>query len=157
MYMLYNCFDIFSCVSGAVLGSNLEYTSYWFCALVASMCLTVCICTFLNMVFLTVNRYFFICHNNMYNKIFTKTSTIMLCIACWVFAVLAEVPNFMGWGGHYFDPKSHQCIWDRTADRSYTLFVSLGLITSPLVVLAGCNIAILRRVWITKRPGAILG
>lgn len=141
-------------VVGAILGPDLQHASFWLCAMVASMCLTVCICTFLNMVFLTVNRYVFICHNKLYSKIYSRYTTLAMCIACWLLAVLAEAPNFFGWGGHFFDPKSHQCIWDRTADSSYTLFVALGLITTPLLFLAGSNVAILRQVWITKRPGS---
>ncbi|XP_060558928.1 melanopsin-like [Ruditapes philippinarum] len=68
------------------------------------------------------------------------------CIATWVLSFGAELPNFFGLGGHYFDEKSHQCIWDRTANRGYTLFVTLGLITSPFFLLAYCNTAVLMKI-----------
>lgn len=118
----------------------------WLCVTVASLCLTVCICVFLNIVSLTVNRWFYICRNETYDKIYTKLFVIINCVGCWIIGLIAEIPNFYGWGGHYFDTKSHQCIWDRTTSRSYTLFVAIGLLSTPLFTLLFCNAAILRKI-----------
>lgn len=98
-----------------------------------------------------MNRYIYIFYNKVYNKVYTTASTLAMCITCWVIAGVAESPNHYGWGGHFFDPKSHQCIWNRTSARSYTLFVVFGLIGVPLIVLTYFNIAILWKVYTTQK------
>lgn len=44
-----------------------------------------------------------------------------------------------------------QCIWDRTASFSYTLFVSGGLIGGPLVMMGICFILVFYKIWSSKR------
>ncbi|XP_045166805.2 melatonin receptor type 1B-A-like [Mercenaria mercenaria] len=138
------------CIAGAFLGTDYLHGEFWLCIAVASMCLTACICVFLNVACLTVNRWLFICHDKVYDRIYNYTTTTTFCILTWVVAICAELPNFFGLGGHFFDEKAHQCIWDRTASRVYTMFVSLGLITTPLILLAYCNTAILIKIWKVK-------
>ena len=123
----------------------------WLCISVASLCLTACICVFLNIVNITVNRWIFICFANAYDKIYNKTSVIVLCVACWMIGFGVELPNFIGWGDHAFDEKTHQCTWDRHADRSYTVLVSAGFITVPLLLILYCNISMIKRIWDVKR------
>jgi hypothetical protein len=123
----------------------------WFCVAVASICLTACICVYLNIVCLTVNRWVFICYDNLYRKIYNKFTTLLICVVTWLVGFGAELPNYFGLGGHYFDEKAHQCIWDRTANRGYTLFVSLGLIGSPVLLLVYCNTAVLMKIWKARR------
>lgn len=127
------------CIVAAVLGKEKMDDIFILCEMVACMCLTACVCAFLNITFLTINRYIFICRNTIYHKIFTTASTIIMCGSTWILSFALEAPNFIGWGGHSFDKKSHECIWDWTASRSYTLFVSLGLITCPLVTLSSLD------------------
>lgn len=99
---------------------------------------------------LSLNRYIYVCHNVLYDVIYGRRVTIFLCVLCWVAAVLCEIPNFIGWGGHFFDFKNHQCIWDRTASLSYTLFVSVGLIGAPLVLMSVFYVLIFKHIWETK-------
>ena len=49
-----------------------------------------------------------------------------MIITLWTTAFLAEMPSFLGWGGHSYDTKTMSCMWDRTADFTYTLFISVG-------------------------------
>lgn len=123
----------------------------WLCQSVASLCLTACFCAFASLSMLSLNRYIYLCHNNVYDRLYGRKTCIALCFMCWVFAVLCEFPNFLGWGGHYFDQKSHQCIWDRTSSISYTMFVAFGLIGFPLLTMMVCFILIFRRIWNTKK------
>lgn len=114
------------------------------------MCLTACFCAFMSLTMLSFNRYIFLCHNNVYDRLYNRTSCVLMCIGCWVFAFVCEFPNFIGWGGHYFDVKNHQCIWDRTANRSYSLFVTIGLIASPLVLMGFMYFLIFHYIWKSK-------
>lgn len=121
------------------------------CEFVASMCLTACFCAFLNLTCLTINRYFFVCHNHMYDFLFGRKTCIAICILTWPIAFVFEMPNIFGWGDHGFDTKNHSCIWDRTASLSYTLFVSIGLIGGPLMLMGFCYIMIFRYIWNSKK------
>ena len=136
---------------GVAKGEEFFDDKQWLCEFVASMCLTACFCAFLSLTLLTLSRYVYLCHNQLYDKLFNRGSCIVMCVMCWATAFMFEFPNFIGWGGHYFDKKNHQCIWDRTASMSYTMFVSIGLIGGPLVLMAICYFLIFQQIWETKR------
>lgn len=123
----------------------------WLCNLIASMCLTACFCAFASLTMLSLNRYVYLCHNEIYDKMYGRITCIVICVMCWIAAFLCEFPNFIGWGGHYFDQEANQCIWDRTSSLSYTLFVAIGLIGFPLLTMTICFILIFRRIWNTKK------
>jgi MFS family permease len=123
----------------------------WLCVTTASMCLTACICAYLNIVSLTVNRWLFLCHDEIYDKIYNKFTSTFICIVTWLLGVGAELPNFLGIGGHYFDEKSHQCIWNRRASRTYTIIICLGFITAPMILLLFCNTAIFIKIWKVRK------
>ena len=48
-------------------------------------------------------------------------------------AFIVEAPNFI-WGNHFFDAKSHQCIWERTATFGYTFFIGVILIAGKVIL-----------------------
>ena len=139
--------QFFTGISAVVKGEGWFDDKIWLCETVAAICLTACFCAFLSLTLASVNRFVFICHNAVYDKIFTTKTSVAACVVVWLTAFSFEVPNFLGWGDHYFDPKSHQCIWDRTASLSYTMFVSLALILTPLLVMLLCFILIFRHIY----------
>ncbi|PVD39358.1 hypothetical protein C0Q70_01988 [Pomacea canaliculata] len=138
------------CVTAVIKGEAWFNDKVWLCEAVASMCLTACFCAFLSLTLATLNRFVFICHNNWYERLFTKFTCVAACVGSWVVAFFFEFPNFLGWGGHYFDKKNHQCIWNRTNSFSYTLLVSAGLIGGPLTFMLLSHILIFRRIYRTK-------
>ncbi|XP_067671594.1 melatonin receptor type 1B-A-like [Haliotis asinina] len=138
------------CIVGVVKGEEWFDDKPWFCDFIATLCLTACFCAFLSLTLVSINRYTFVCHKNIYDKIYTRTVCIIMCIIAWSAAFLLEFPNHVGWGGHVFDQKNHQCIWDRTASFSYTMVVSVGLIGSPLLLMCLCYILIFCHIYRTK-------
>lgn len=84
------------------------------------------------------NRYIHICHNEMYSKIFTRTSSLCMCVGLWVVCFLAEMSCFVGWGDHSYDHKTLSCVWDRTADFSYTIFFSVAGVAFPILLISIC-------------------
>ncbi|XP_021350652.1 melatonin receptor type 1C-like [Mizuhopecten yessoensis] len=138
------------CILGVVKGQTYFDDKLELCHFIASMCLTACFCAFLSLTMLTINRCFYVCHNESYQKLYTRFTTGLMCGMCWVMAFLCEFPNFVGWGSHSFDEKNHQCIWDRTASLSYSLFLSIGLIGVPLLVMGICNVKIVLEIWKKK-------
>ncbi|XP_052268223.1 melatonin receptor type 1B-A-like [Dreissena polymorpha] len=136
--------------AGVLKGERWFQSRWLLCEVVASMCLTACFCAFFSLTLLTLNRYVFVCKNVWYDTIFKRPVCILMCACAWVLAFLFEFPNFVGWGDHYFDQKSQQCIWDRTASFSYTLVVAAGLIGSPLLLMGVCFVLIFYKIYQSK-------
>ncbi len=51
----------------------------------------------------------------------------------WFVALVVELPNVI-WRSGFFDTKSHQCIWRRTGNATFTFFVGLVLIAGKFTV-----------------------
>ena len=88
------------------------------------------------------SRYLIICHNNFAKKYLTLRNSVLCCVGLWVVAFLMEMPNFLGWGGHYFDPAASACLWDRETSLSYTMFMVFVGVGLPAVLIAICNFAV---------------
>jgi melatonin receptor type 1B len=61
-----------------------------------------------------------------------------ICMCCCLYAVglLLVLLNFAGIGGHSFDRKSLECIWDRMETYPYTVVFSVALVWIPVIVIA---------------------
>ena len=59
-----------------------------------------------------------------------------------VISFLLEMPNFIGWGDHVYDQKTLSCVWDRTADFSYTIVFSTVGVAFPVCLISVCYIKI---------------
>lgn len=121
------------------------------CTLIACLCLSSCFCAFFNLGLISLNRYVYICHNKIYDKIFSHKKNLFFCLGTWVLAFLLEMPNFFGFGGHGFDMKNLQCIWMRTASASYTLIVGVLLIAMPLILMTIAYLMIFAAIQKSKR------
>lgn len=82
-----------------------------------------------------MSRYIHICHQHLYKKVFTKKNTILLCFTAWIFGFLVDLPNFLGWGGHFFDIKAASCMWNRLANHSYSIFFPVAAIFIPCIII----------------------
>ena len=79
-----------------------------------------------------------------------------MCIGLWVFSIIIELPNFFGWGDHVYDLKTRSCIWDRTADHSYTIFFSAVGVAFPVILIAICYALIYRFVMLASTAMKLL-
>ena len=92
----------------------------------------------------------------MYEKIFTFKSSLVMVVLLWVVSFILEMPNFIGWGDHSYDQKSRSCLWDRTADLSYTLFFSICGVAFPVCLISICYFKIYRFVLQSKAKVATI-
>ncbi|VDI28886.1 Hypothetical predicted protein, partial [Mytilus galloprovincialis] len=104
------------------------------CEIIGKMCTMSCISSLGSITFLSLNRYILICHYSYYEKIFTRRSCIIMCISLYLVGMIMVLLNNAGIGGHGFDDKSLECIWDRMATYSYTVVLSVCLVWVPLIV-----------------------
>lgn len=84
-----------------------------------------------------------ICKYFLYQNIYTHRKTIGYCIGLWGFAVLLDLPNWLGWGGHTFGLKEMGCTYDRMANHSYTIFLATTAIAIPMVIVLSCYLSII--------------
>lgn len=129
-------------VSGILKGEAWFDDKPVLCEVVASVCLTSCFCSLLNIGSISFNRYIHICHNSLYQKVYTWRNSILMCIGLWILCFLLEMPNFFGWGDHVYDDKTLSCVWDRTADFSYTMFFSTVGVAFPIILISICYLKI---------------
>ncbi|XP_052090330.1 melatonin receptor type 1B-A-like [Mytilus californianus] len=104
------------------------------CEIIGKVCTVSCIASLGSITLLSFNRYILICHNSHYERIFTRRSCIIMCISLYIVGMIMVLLNSAGIGGHGFDDKSLECIWDRMATYSYTVVFSVCLVWIPLIV-----------------------
>ncbi|KAH3770757.1 melatonin receptor type 1B-B-like isoform X2 [Dreissena polymorpha] len=113
------------------------------CHLLGSICTVSCLVSMLSIAAVAVNRLIQICKPFVYHRIYTHKKTLIYCLALWGWAILLDVPNWVGWGGHTFALKEMGCTFDRVANYGYTMFLAHMSIFIPMAVVLGCYIAII--------------
>jgi hypothetical protein len=64
-----------------------------------------------------IHRYMFVCYNHLYEKIFSKTQTILYCMITWLLAPIANIFIIQMSNAYHFDEKTKTCMFNRTFDR----------------------------------------
>ena len=104
------------------------------CEALAVLCTMTCLCSVWSMTMISLNRYFAICHNVHYRKIYNKKTIPIIIALMWTYCFMLDLSNFFGWGRHVFDAKAYFCTIDYTAAYSYNMyFILLGLFI-PMIV-----------------------
>jgi hypothetical protein len=105
------------------------------CQFIAFACLVFCESSLISIGFLAFNRFIRICHSNIYSKLFTKTLTTIYCSICWLIGLLINLPNILGWSNFIYDKDTLNCMWNRLASRSYSIFFPLSSIIIPCFII----------------------
>jgi len=127
--------DSFTAI-GVLCGRNYFDERPGLCEFVAFACLLFCEVSLFSIGFLALNRFIKICYSiNIYNKFFTKKLTILYCGICWLIGFLINLPNVTGWSNYVFDKDTLNCMWNRLASRSYSIFFPLSSIVLPCIVI----------------------
>jgi hypothetical protein len=113
-----------------------------FCDFLGAICLIGCACNLVSQLVLAINRYFNICWNKYFRKLFTIRVAITLCVFCWFASLLVDSPNLLGWGNHTFDVKTANCMWNRLASLSNSLFFSFVAVFTPCLITFSCYLRI---------------
>ena len=92
-----------------------------------------------------------ICHNSIYIKVFTFKNTLFICLLTWILGLSVDLPNFFEWGGHFFDHKSANCMWNRLASHSFSIFFATTTIFLPCVLIFSCYMRIFFYAFKVKR------
>ncbi|XP_077341117.1 melatonin receptor type 1B [Lithobates pipiens] len=96
-----------------------------------------------NITGIAINRYCYICHSFVYDKLFTAWNTMLYVCLIWALTFLATVPNFFV-GSLEYDPRIYSCTFVQTASSSYTITVVVIHFIVPITVVTFCYL----RIWI---------
>ena len=123
----------------------------WLCTTAASLCIISCIVSLINIAFIGINRYLYVCWHTVYDTVFTRCRTVIAVVLTWVTGVALDLPNHVGWSSHWFDTKTQKCLWDRTVAHHYTiLFVVVGMLL-PFVITVLCYWRIFAHIRVAKQ------
>ena len=78
----------------------------------------------------------------MYRNIYSRKRTLCYCFGLWGFAILLDLPNWLGWGGHTFGLKEMGCTFDRMANYSYSIFLATTSIAVPMLTVFAAYLTI---------------
>jgi hypothetical protein len=145
------CLIYYNYLKGIIGNKEFFLNKKAFCTILGAFCIVGCACHLVTQLLLALNRYINMCWSEYYKRIFTIKKTILACFLSWVAALGIESPNLIGWGGHRFDLKSANCMWDRVASKSHSCFFILVAIVTPCVLIGFCYTRIYLYVMASKR------
>ena len=108
--------------AGVVQGAYFYDGKPRMCVALGSICIASCVASLLSIGCISINRYVYVCHNQVYSRIYTRTSAVLMCVLTWVVGFLLDAPSQIGWSRHTFDTKSKKvhyrvrpymlvCVW----------------------------------------------
>lgn len=104
------------------------------CQTIASICTISCVTSLMTIVLMSINRYYHICLHEKYERIFTTSNCICMCVSVYFIGGTLVLLNAADIGDHGFDRKSLECIWDRMATYSYTVVYAATLVWIPSLI-----------------------
>ncbi|CAH1776621.1 unnamed protein product [Owenia fusiformis] len=137
-------------IAGAFLGEKWFLDRKALCDIVSFFCLSACLCSLATVAAIAVNRYVCICRKSIYHKIYTKLNTAIMIIVMWVYSCWLNIGAFNGFGKFTYDKKMLGCIWDRDANRLFTVFFLLGVFF-PVGIVTVAYVLIFVRVYTSKK------
>ncbi|XP_072048327.1 melatonin receptor type 1B-B-like [Amphiura filiformis] len=90
------------------------------CEVLATFCVIGFVGSLWSLSFVALNRYVYICHRFYYPKVFTSKTVAGMIAFIWIFALLLDLPNYLGWGDHDFDIRNYTCCYTYSANFGYT-------------------------------------
>ncbi len=103
-----------------------EETSY-LCEFLASFCVISCTSSVNSIAAVALNRYVYICHHQVYHKIYTRRTVPLMVLGIWCIGFIVDVPLFVGFGDHQFHQRASTCIFDTTHIGYKVYFLALGI------------------------------
>uniref|UniRef100_A0A670Y1R5 Melatonin receptor 1B n=1 Tax=Pseudonaja textilis TaxID=8673 RepID=A0A670Y1R5_PSETE len=96
-----------------------------------------------NITAIAINRYCYICHSFVYNKVYSWPNTVFYVCLVWVLTVVATVPNFFV-GSLKYDQRIYSCTFTQTTSSCYTIAVVVIHFILPITIVTFCYL----RIWI---------
>ncbi len=122
----------------------------YLCEFLASFCIISCSASVLSIGAVAVNRYVYICHNRIYNKIYTPRTIPFIVAGIWIIGALIDMPTYLGFGDHVFHERIYSCFFDPLHPEYKLFFVIVGIL-SPVALTVYCYARIVALVYKSSR------
>ena len=106
------------------------------CDIVASFCLGSCVTALFSIGGVSFHQCLHICYPDLYNKVFSPKINVGLCFVFWGVGVLMALPPLVGWTHNLYDPKYLECFFNRLHDISYTVFFTVVVVFTPVMIIS---------------------
>ncbi|XP_039269691.2 melatonin receptor type 1A-like [Styela clava] len=108
------------------------------CSFTAVVLSVSCIGSMYSLMFVAINRYVAVVHNNKYTKIFSNKKIAGMIAGLWIWSVIVTIPPAFGWGDYRYHKKIHVCMYDCNAEKFLSFTVSYVCISIILPFLVTC-------------------
>ncbi|XP_043910847.1 D(5)-like dopamine receptor [Protopterus annectens] len=95
-----------------------------------------------NITAIAINRYCFICHSKLYDKLYSLKNTYVCVGLTWLLAVAAVLPTLCIDALQY-DPRIYSCVLAQTVSSTFTIVTVTIHFIVPIIIVVFCYI----RIW----------
>ena len=130
---------------GITLDTSFVSKHWWLCQMIGLSSVSARILPLLSLFAVTLNRYIYICHGRIYDKVFSRTKNAIMCVFIWILGVIMEMPHFLTAGiQNQQSEKNHTCLMERIKDMHSMFALSTSLLVCHVLGMVTCYLLIFR-------------
>ncbi|XP_075254806.1 melatonin receptor type 1B-B-like [Convolutriloba macropyga] len=124
---------------GTIYGDTFLPNNPILCEVSGIICMVGCVGSIWAMMFIAINRFVFVCKNDLYSTMFSKQGTVLSIVCLVICVLLIDLPNMkiLGLGSHPFNKLYLRCFIDVNKFFN-TILVTGGAIVFPVCVITFC-------------------
>ena len=137
-------------ILGAVDGGVFLKTNTAICEMTGTLSILCCVTSVNSIANIAVERYVFVCRQQIYNKIYNRVTIPLIVLGIWLYSLILDLPcfDFIGWVDHGYNLQTLSCTFLISEAKSgYSWF----LITSGLVPAASLLLVCYVRIYLYVR------
>ena len=100
----------------------------------------------MNLTAIAITRFLLVCKPHIYSDEFTWRKSLLIILITWILPPTATIPPLLGWGSYQFFPGKGFCLTPFQDSISYTVYLEVLFIGSPLIAIHICYFLVFREV-----------
>ena len=132
-------------ILGALDGGVFLKTNTAICEMTGTLSILCCVTSINSIANIAVERYVFVCRQNMYTKIYNCVTVPLILLGIWFYSTIVDLPSFdfIDWGDHGFNPEILACTFLISEGKSgYTWFLMISGLAPAVLLLLVCYVRI---------------
>ena len=115
------------------------------CEVIGVLSVLCCVTSIYSIASIAVERYVFVCRQNIYNRIYNQVTIPLIVLGIWLYSLILDIPSFdfIGWGDHEYNPEILTCSFSISEGRSgYSWFLMISGLVPAVSLLLFCYLRI---------------